>query len=426
MLTKDLLRFRSVKGQIRPRFISVEDPDLLELAQALIACYDSGIGATRERLQEQVQQVLEAFSGDAQLAKGFDKLLQDRSEFSSGGAEDLPALRARVFAVSAQYLQQGLPETAEAFREQLQNELNEPPESLMSRLYGDLPPYHPLESFRSLSAEGLLRRYNLSLVQSLLLYCDRLEVTLPEPRPAELRQVLKYLRFHQLLARWHRDEQGGFRLEVEGPMSLYAQSQKYGLNLASFFPAVLHQSNWSCEALVQVRKNRPEVLKLDASCGLQPVSRRFLAYVPEELTRLQQLLAQKLPEWSLAPASDFLILGGEVHCFPDYELTHTSGVTVFLELFHPWHAGPLKARLAQLSSGTQPPLLLGVMRRLLKEEAVEAAVEASTYFAHSGFFFREIPTLEALKPLLQRRLQDAGEVPLLQATGGPRFRGDEE
>ncbi len=414
MLTKDLLRFRSVKGQVRPRFIAVDDPDLLALARALVGQYESGVGATREHLQEQVQQELDAFAGEAQLAKGLDKLLQDRSEFDSGEAEDLTELRARVFAASAQHLKKGLPETPAAFRERLQPELGEPPDRLMNRLYGDLPPYHRLLGFRTLSAEGLLRRYNLSLVQSLLLYCDRLEVTLRNPRPAELRQVLKYLRFHQLLAQWQREDSGTFRMVVEGPMSLYAQSQKYGLNLASFFPALLHQPHWSCEALVQVRKNRPELLKLDEGCGLQPVNRRFLAYVPEELTRLQQLLAQKLPEWTIAPGGDFLILGGEVHCFPDYELTHTSGVQVFLELFHPWHAGPLKDRLAQLRRSPQPPLLLGVMRSLLKDEEVAGAVEQSAYFAHSGFLFRELPTLDRLKPLLQRRLPEGADAPLLQ------------
>jgi predicted nuclease of restriction endonuclease-like RecB superfamily len=409
LLTKDLIRCRRRQGKLIPQFIDVEDPELLELAQALLGVYASGTGETREHLEARAQGVLEGFSGDAVLGRGFDKLLQDRTEFEVDPASTFAEFRARIFLRGAQALRAGLPETPEAFRQKLAQEFGEPPEVLSERLYQDLPPYQRLKEFRELSAPGLLRRYNVSLVQSLLLTCDRLELTLPESHSAELRQLLKFLRFHQLLVQIEQRprpglSRGSLKLQVDGPMGLYAQAQKYGLNLANFFPAVLHQPRWSLRATVRLRKNEPEVLELDETCRLSPIGGRFLAYVPEELTRLQEAFAQKLPDWELEAGADFLALGGESYCFPDYRLTHPSGVQLYLELFHPWHAGPLEIRLRQLEQHPETPLLLGVMRALLKNDALAAQLEASEHFEHSGFLYRDLPTADKLKPLLGQRL----------------------
>ena len=107
-----------------------------------------------------------------------------------------------------------------------------------------------------MTAEELLHRYNCAQVQGLLLRSESLMLTLPESGPAKLRQLLKYLRFNELLAKIVRDTKKNSKtliLKIDGPLSLFVQTQKYGLNLANFFAAVLLQPKWKIDA--QMRTN---------------------------------------------------------------------------------------------------------------------------------------------------------------------------
>ena len=111
-------------------------------------------------------------------------------------------------------------------------------------------------------------------------------------------------------------------MEIDGPLSLFLQTQKYGLNLANFFPAVLHQPEWELDAIIRIHKNKTYILQLDQSCGIRSHLRQFLAYVPEEIQKLGQQLAKKLADWTLSSSIDFVSLSGENVCFPDYFLKH--------------------------------------------------------------------------------------------------------
>ncbi|MDP6330413.1 MAG: DUF790 family protein, partial [SAR324 cluster bacterium] len=186
----------------------------------------------------------------------------------------------------------------------------------------------------------------------------------------------------------------------------FVQTQKYGLNLASFFAAILLHPQWELDAQVRIRKNQVHSLHLDQSCGIRSHLRQFLAYVPDEIQMFSQQVSNKLPEWELTSSSDFVPLVGESLCFPDYLLTHISGKSVSLELFHKWHLIPLKSRLEQLDAQQGSPLLIGINRSLLKDEPLANQVEASTYFSRYGFFFREAPTTTKLLPVLDAWIKD--------------------
>ena len=75
--------------------------------------------------------------------------------------------------------------------------------------------------------------------------------------------------------------------------------------------------------------------------------------------------------------------------------------SVALELFHGWHAGPLRQRLQQLEEVQGAPLLLGVSNSLSKNPELGVALETSSYFQTFGFSFRELPTVDKLTKVLQ-------------------------
>ena len=413
MLTKELLCFRTNKGKILPKLIEPEAPKLLRIANELVAAFSESVGEVRETLEWRTKQVLDRYPLNALVGRGLEKLLLDRPEFDTEAKMELTKLREKIFSSSAALLsgkeeirlrgfKMGVDVDLESYQREVARSMGITAEELSRQLYKDLPPFQQVLHFRGMTATGLLHRYNCAQIQGLLLRCESLTVYMPESGTAKLRQLLKYLRFNKLLAKITYDQtrKKTILLEIDGPLSLFVQTQKYGINLANFFPAILHQPKWGLDAEVRIRKNQVHSLHLDQSCGIRSHYRQFLAYIPEEIQLFSQQLAKQIPGWEFTSSPEFVTLTGESLCFPDYLLTHYSGKKVALELFHTWHAVPLRSRLDQLDAQNESPLLIGINRGLLNNVQLAEQVEASVYFSHYGFFFREVPTAAKLRPLL--------------------------
>ena len=385
----------------------------------MIAVFSGSVGDVREKLEDSTKRVLDAFPGNAIVGRGLEKLLLDRTEFDTEAKTELSKFREKIFSCSSTLLR-GRGEVGlrgievgggvclEEYRKAVAQDIGISTTELGSQLYGDLPPFQQVLSFRKMSAEGLLHRYNCAQIQGLLLRCEAMTIRLPESGAAKLRQLLKYLRFNKLLCRISsiRDHEKSLLLEIDGPLSMFVNTKKYGFNLANLFPAILHQPCWQLEAEVRMRKNQLHSLHLDQTCGIRSHYRQFLSYVPEEIHLLSQQLAKKIPAWELTSSAGYLKLTGESACFPDYLLTHSSGKKVAMELFHTWHAAPLQERLQQLDAQNHAPLLLGVNRCLLKNEELAKKVESSPYFSRFGFYFREAPTAAKIIPLMGKWLRN--------------------
>lgn len=96
-------------------------------------------------------------------------------------------------------------------------------------------------------------------------------------RSGEDAQAFKYLKFFRLLAKTVCEDSKGtegseveppkLSLTIDGPASIFESSNKCGLQLASFLPALIQATEWSidCEVKLRDRKLR---LRLDQSSGL--------------------------------------------------------------------------------------------------------------------------------------------------------------
>ncbi len=408
MLTKDLLRYKIRNRQIYPQFIEPTDRQLLTIAEQLIAIFEKSPNTPRATLLEASKQIIDSTPGIPVVKRGLEKLLLDRTEFDTAPNETLIAFRQRLFMETSRLLSEEQFQDYTDYRHRVsqitpdesQPEIAATGEGeLASKLYADLPSCQPVLTFRTLSGEHLLHRYNAAQVQGLLLHCNTLTLRLADAMTAELRQLFKYLRFNQLLSTIRKEEEL-YRITVDGPLNLFYKTKRYGMNLANFFMAVLHQPKWKLTAEVRFRNRQPSQLSLDESCGIQPISQQFLAYIPEDIQLFQTMLRNKTDDWQIRPGSQFLPLAGDFYCFPDYQLIHKSGVETAIELFHPWHQGHLIARLNTLAEQTDASLILGVSRELEKKPQIADALAASAYFSEFGFTFRDVPTMRALLPIL--------------------------
>ena len=403
MLTKDLLQYKIQKGKIYPQFIEPTDSELLRIAEQLIDVFETSLNESRAVLLESSKHIIDSTPGAPIVKRGLEKLLLDRTEFDTAPNEELIAFRQELFTETSRLLsQEQFEDYADYQRKVLQITADKSPmeqTELSTKLYADLPSSQPVLAFNTLSAERLLHRYNTAQVQGLLLHCNTLTLKLADSMTAELRQLFKYLRFNQLLSTI-RKESELYEITVDGPLNLFYKTKRYGMNLANFFVAVLHQPKWELTAEIQFRNKRRSRLSLDESCGIKPISQQFLAYIPEDIQLFQKMLENKTDDWQVRPGSQFLPLAGDFYCFPDYQLVHKSGVETAIELFHPWHQGHLIARLNTLAEQKDVSLILGVSKELEKKPLIAEALEASAYFSQFGFTFRDVPTMRTLLPIL--------------------------
>ena len=399
MLTKNLLQYKIRTGQILPQLVNPTDNQLLAIAEQLIAIFEASINRPRATLLETSKQTIDSTPGAPIIKRGLEKLLLDRTEFDTAPNEALIAFRQKLFTETSRLLSQEQFEDYTDYRHKVSQIVADESPIEGPELYADLPSSQPVVTFQTLSPERLLHRYNAAQVQGLLLHCNTLTLKLADSMTAELRQLFKYLRFNQLLSTI-RKEEALYQITVDGPLNLFYKTKRYGMNLANFFIAVLHQPKWELAAEIQFRNKQRYRLSLDESCGIKPISQQFLAYIPEDIQLFQTMLKNKTDDWQIRPGSQFIPLPGDFYCFPDYQLVHKSGVETAIELFHPWHQGHLIARLNTLAEQRDVSLILGVSKELEKKPLIAEALEASAYFSQFGFIFRDVPTMRSLLPIL--------------------------
>lgn len=412
VLTKDLIRCRLDHGAVKPQFIDTDSAGLLGFAEQLIAVYTEQPPPSREEIDEQVRPLLKMHS-DVVIARGLQKLLDDRCDFEHPGTLDYPALREILFRASAEILRQGMPEEEEDYQARVLGQVTLPDEFFSEGIYADLPENERLLHLREITPRQLLERYNVALVQSLLLRADRLEVVVAASDSAKLRRLLKYLRFFRLLARIYsagplrmtkEGEREQIRLVIDGPASLFEQHRRYGLQLASFFPAICSLETWRLDTQVEWKEEKRR-LCLTEKTGLVSHYRNFSAYVPDEIKLFHRHFAETADRWRIVGHTPFLQIEGQELVFPDLSFETEGSRTIHLELFHRWHAGQVLQRLETLTRHPRIPLILGVDRFLLRADPVREALESSDWFAERGFLFRDYPTVANTLNCLEKTIR---------------------
>ncbi len=413
MLTKDLLRFRIVNSAAKPQFINVSDPDLLTLAERLIECYrlEEGQVCSLLEIREEVENQIHSYPNE-KIAQGLNKIILDRCDFSNPDEFDYPALRAEIFAASAAVLKKetsGL--SPEKLADKVRNSLSTDAGKLFDAgMYSDLPGNETLIKSPSVFPRELLERYNCSLVQSLLLFSGSLELIIEDPEPAKMRRMFKYLKFFRLLAkitsvagnRRFKEAPEKLKIIIDGPISLFENTRKYGLQLACFFPAILDMKKWKLKTIVNP-KNRELKLNLDESSKLVGHYRNFSSYVPEEIAMFHRLFKTKVSDWKITGNAPLFQADNHELIFPDLSFTDESDRTIHLELFHRWHSVPLLERLEFCNRNPDLPLIIGIDRALYKKPEVKDRVDSSEYFQQAGFLFRDFPGVDNVRKILNAR-----------------------
>jgi uncharacterized protein len=339
MLTGDLLRATRRKGRIQPRLVDPSDLALLGTAAGLIAEVHAHIGRSRGEL-EHVLDIHAPAGAEHAVERGLVKLLLDRCTFETRAKTNPEVLREALFDRStAAWRSRPLAELP-VWRAEVVNAVGASygltQAGVEDALYADLEANQGLIAFETLPPERLLLRYNVALVQGLLLRADGMNVLAPWPEPGRVRQLFRWLKFFGLLFEVTRTPDGSLHLSVDGPLSVLEHASRYGLNLAQFFAALLlWQGPWSLTAQLRVGKRAQNAeLVLEPHPWLKSPLPDQGAWVPEAVRDFVAAFNAREVDcgWLARPAERIVRLSGNAYLIPDFEFVQMeSGRRVLME-----------------------------------------------------------------------------------------------
>lgn len=379
MLTSDLVRVTFRKDRIYPRLLNVDDENLLKATERMISDWKRHEGRERREWDEALKDQI-GDSPDFLVARGLGKLLDDRSDWAEPDSVDPQEVRRALFELSTQHFpvlpvasQIQTVDRAEVM-ETVARQFGVTPAEIEDAMYSDRREEQRLRKTRDIDARALLVRYNLSNTQAVLLRATELRISLKGNEPKKVRELFRYLKFHRLMHTARRGGDGQWTIKIDGPMSLFSQSQRYGLQMAMFLPALLLLTGWELEADIRwPDRNEPLLFSLDPKVGLETWKRSRGTWMTDEEKMLRERVGDGRSGWRISETAEIVPLDRGDVLIPDFVMRHKDGRSVFVEIVGYWRKAYLEARMERLRRSAPSNLVLCVSRKLAVDDEIEDA-----------------------------------------------------
>ncbi len=408
MLTSELIRPRlRIHGStLRVEMVNEHDPSLQQTAQDLIRLFHSYQGQSHAAW-EAAMRVYEGARLDYVFIRGLAKVLTDSATFTPLMTHLPPLLlRERTFAYGPVFEKPDLFRPATR-QEVLQEIAYEPGLSGFSIAEHDEMLYADRHASYRLTDVGpawtpveLLARYNLELARGALYWASHLTIEVA----SNYKDLWKFIKLFKLMFWAQPLPGGGYRIELDGPISPFVTSTlRYGRQLAAFLPALLLCERWQMQAYVRPPQAKGETLyRLDHTCALRShfkSSGEFDSRLEEDFaSEFEQKMGGKRGHWRLVRESEVLLLGDTV-MVPDFVLIDTKDEKrrILIELVGYWHPNYLRRKVEKVHAANCAHLLLLVYKGLnVTEEAFQGAASQVIFFQQKPVLQEVMVTVEAM------------------------------
>ncbi|HZA61362.1 MAG TPA: DUF790 family protein [Nitrososphaeraceae archaeon] len=429
MLPLQLLRTRITdKGtNIVPRFCTADD-SVLQLAAKIIKEFEESWKNKEKKLflTERIA-LLESEYNDYKLARGFYTLLERRCIFTkineikteskaiasnidvnNNNLHDPVNIRKELFEESSK---RGFALTEFGRREIIDtvaSRINVHSNDLIDVMWSDLEENLVLEWFDAISPEQLLAWYNLSLMQTLLFNCTKLEFSvsggsnwkriLRDIKRLGLMYNLQYIALEEEKRSIHVDEIDYDNRDIkfinasntdtknnpiiicslDGPLSIFKLTDRYGTSIAKILPSIISSDTWSLKAWI-VRKTMSLGKKIYefkiSNKDTPPLSRepyynkekdkerKRILYTAKESSQLiyfdsgveekfSTRFEQSATGWKLIREPDPLILSNGKALIPDFAF-EKYGTRIYLEIVGFWTKEYLEKKIQKIADLTK-------------------------------------------------------------------------
>lgn len=423
MLTLNLARNYESGDEIKPFFIDPDNDRYQNAARELIEIFENHLGKTRGNLENEIDE-LTVTNTDYKIIQGLAKLLKDKCEFEMNAPSDTQPreIRTRLFEkANEEYPIVRNPTLSTDDTQPIDvystvaDELDLSLKECYRGMYADLNENKLLVRFgnqthelydsdvdegssatkmtdssdqdyknEEISVDWLLDRYNLAQAQAVLYDASKMKIRVWD----SFSTVFGYVKLFGLMHRIYPIDENGERVDstdraegyeavLDGPASLFSKSQKYGVRMASFLPALPLCDRWEMEADVVTEEEYGTTKKLrlsseseseskpDAEKG-QHLESHYMAREDFD-SDLEKTLAEKWErantDWELVREDDVIDLGNEV-MIPDFAVEHPDGRRAILEIVGFWTPEYLEKKLEKVKAADKDNLVLAVSENL--------------------------------------------------------------
>jgi len=339
----------------------------IPIVDSLIGVFEAAVGSSVTELDEAVRYVSDGEPDRVRVA-GFVKLLRDLCEVDTAADVDPVELRAEVFA-SASEARKNLGVRDEFDRESVLTQCaaarGVSSARIQELMFADLPGAQVIRSMSPVTAEDLLHRYNLALAQGVLLRATRVTIILEPTTAPRLRQLLGAIKFRRLMYRISGSSDEGYEIELDGPMSLFESTHRYGMQLALFLPVLVAGDGWNLEAQLRWGKDRRDAVFCMDDCEGHVSHYVHEANELEEIGQLVDTFSRQASGWEVSRTSRIFIIKGETVFVPDLLFTKTGTEhRVYLEAFGYWNRDAVFDRVEVLRRNLGERFILAVSKKL--------------------------------------------------------------
>jgi predicted nuclease of restriction endonuclease-like RecB superfamily len=406
MLPLNLLIARTRKGFVKPVYASLDQANL-EIAQILIELFRASIGKKKGEILEEVRGY-EELGFDYRFIRGLSTILERRCLFETKSSLDPGMVRRLLFQESCRL---GIALTKEKRLQALSSvakTLGVTPEEIEESLWGDLEEELILREFRPLEPKALLKYYNLCLTQTLLLRSTFLEFTVRGNWKFVFRRIKHLGLMYSAEARPE-----GFYVVVDGPLSLFKLTERYGASIAKLLPSIIEAGGWRLRAsivggraqggeggrrLLHLELREEEVGSLledlpeeREALGWQP----FDSFIEEEFARSFESAGLG---WRLVREPEPLVTGSHV-MIPDFSF-EKEGMKVYMEVVGFWTPEYLDRKLSKLRQLPKVDMIVAVDRRLGCSKLESRPLRAKVLFYEDKIPLK--PIIEHLRSLEEK------------------------
>jgi predicted nuclease of restriction endonuclease-like RecB superfamily len=262
MLTLQLLRVRTRNGVIFPLFCTKEEE--IELAKKIIQEFEQTWNNKERKavLEDRIAAIEESNAGsDYKLVRGFYALLERRCTFKSRDSSsdndgetsststitivDPPRIRKAVFEESSKrgfaLTELERMEIADSVASRLHLSSHD---VVLKTMWSDLDDNLILDYFDAIDPEALVGWYNLSLMQTLLFNCTKLDFYISGGLNwKRVLRTVKRLGLMYYLQQPQQQQENRIICSLEGPLSLFKLTDRYGTLLAKLLPSIIFSSD---------------------------------------------------------------------------------------------------------------------------------------------------------------------------------------
>jgi len=262
MLTLQLLRVRTRSGAIFPLFCTKEED--IELAKKIIQEFEQTWKNKEKKavLEDRISAIEESDAGsDYKLVRGLYALLERRCTFKSRDSNsdndgetsststipiiDPPRIRKAVFEESSKrgfaLTELERMEIADSVASRLHLSSHD---VVLKTMWSDLDDNLILDYFDAIDPEALIGWYNLSLMQTLLFNCTKLDFYISGGLNwKRVLRTVKRLGLMYYLQQPQQQQENRIICSLEGPLSLFKLTDRYGTLLAKLLPSIIFSSD---------------------------------------------------------------------------------------------------------------------------------------------------------------------------------------